>query len=94
MMYKDYVQTSHLDINHFVCYSYIIHQPLCVYDPWIDVWERGDISNGNKEMVHIPFGSLLVLRSDVWHGGVVGGKGNLTFHAVIIHKNDITSTEQ
>ena len=45
-------------------------------------------------MVHIPFGSLLVLRNDVWHGGVVGGKGNLRFHVAIIHKPDMTSTEQ
>ena len=94
MTYKDYVQTPHLEINHFICYSYIIHVPLCVSGSWMYVWERGDGWNGNKEMVHIPFGSLLVLRNDIWHGGVVGGKGNLTFHAAIIHKNDMTSTEQ
>ena len=45
-------------------------------------------------MVHIPFGSMLVLRSDVWHGGIVGGKGNLRFHAAIMARNDLMETDQ
>ena len=39
-------------------------------------------------MIHIPFGSMLVVRSDVWHGGILGGKGNMRFHAAIIVHED------
>ena len=32
---------------------------------------------------------MLVLRNDVWHGGIVGGKGNIRFHAAILVSDDI-----
>ena len=92
--YEDYIQTPHLDISSSSVYSYIIHVPLCINGAWIYVWERGDGITINREMIHIPFGSMLVLRSDVWHGGIVGGKGNLRFHAAIMARDDLMSTDQ
>ena len=92
--YEDYIQTPHLDISSSSVYSYIIHVPLCINGAWIYVWERGDGITINREMIHIPFGSMLVLRSDVWHGGIVGGKGNLRFHAAIMAYDDFTSDDQ
>ena len=91
--YKDYIQSPHLDINSSNLYSFMIHVPLCIEGGWIYVWERGDGFNVNREMVHIPFGSMLVLRSDVWHGGIVGGKGNLRFHAAIMARDDLMSDD-
>ena len=94
VMYEDYIQSPHLDINSSNLYSFIIHVPLCIEGSWIYVWERGDGFSVNRDMVHIPFGSMLVLRSDVWHGGIVGGKGNLRFHAAIMARDDLTSDDQ
>ena len=87
--YEDYVQTPHLDINSHKLFSFIIHVPLCITGAWIYLWERDGSVNVKREMIHIPFGSMLVLRSDVWHGGIVGGKGNLRFHAAIMVKDDM-----
>ena len=72
LTYKDYVQSPHLDIIGRL-HSYIIHIPLCKNGGWIYLWERGDGATLNRQMIHIPFGSMLVLRNDVWHGGIVGG---------------------
>ena len=37
----------------------------------------------HKTLVHIPLGSFLVLREDVWHGGIAGGEGNVRVHGGI-----------
>ena len=79
--YEHYIHSPHLDINFSNLYSFIIHVPLCIEGGWIYVWERGDGFSVNREMVHIPFGSILVLRSNIWHGGLSEGNGNLQFHA-------------
>ena len=50
--------------------------------------------NVEHEMIHIPFGSMLVLRSDVWQGVLVGGKGNLRFHAAIMSRDDMLDTDR
>jgi hypothetical protein len=31
--------------------------------------------------MHIPFGTALLLRGDVYHAGCYGSKGNIRFHA-------------
>ena len=48
----------------------------------------------NRELVKIPFGSCLILRDDVWHGGIVGGVGNIRFHGAIVAKGDAASTDR
>ena len=45
-------------------------------------------------MIHIPFGSMLVARSDVWHGGILGGKGNIRFHATMTVHEDSKDTDE
>ena len=63
--YEDCVQTPHLDISSFKLYSFIIHVPLCINGAWIYLWEIGDCVNVKHEMIHIPFGSMFLLRSDL-----------------------------
>ena len=49
----------------------------------IYVWD----SNGdNYDLVFIPFGCFLVLRSDVLHGGWVGGSGNIRLHLALVYQ--------
>ena len=38
----------------------------------------------HKTLVHIPLGSFLVFCEDVWHGGIVGGEGNVRVHSEIL----------
>ena len=53
--------------------SWIYHAPLCHSGSYIYVWKSG---NGDMErkLIKIPFGSCLILRDNVWHGGIIGGK--------------------
>ena len=44
-------------------------------------------------LVKIPFGSILILREDVWHGGLIGGVGNVRLHGAIIANEHILSTK-
>ena len=97
MTYKDYVQSPHQDIVYHDengHHSYIIHVPLCECGAWIYLWQSGSGRNLNRDMIHIPFGSILVLRDDVWHGGIVGGKGNIRFHAGILARDNIDVQER
>ena len=41
----------------------------------------------------ISFGSILILREDVWHGGLIGVVGNVNLHASIIANEHILSTK-
>ena len=50
--------------------------------------------NVKHEMIHILFGSMLVLRSNVCHGGIVVGKCNLRFHAAIMIHDDMLDTDK
>ena len=95
MTYQDYVQSPHQDIDYDENgpHSFIIHVPLCERGAWIYLWQLGGGVNLNHDMIHIPCGSLLVLRDDVWHGGIVGGKGNIRFHAAILVRDNIAVKE-
>ena len=44
-------------------------------------------------LVKITFGSILILREDVWHGGLIGGIGNVRLHNAIIANEHILSTK-
>ena len=48
---------------------------------WLYVY--GELNDGKYELLHIPFGTLLVSRNDVWHEGFCGHVGNLHLHANI-----------
>ena len=81
MMVQDWVQAPHLDCvvtpnNH----SWIFHVPLCTSGSYLYIWNQ---DGNDKKLVWIPLGSFLVLRDDVWHGGLCGGTGNLRVHGGI-----------
>ena len=48
----------------------------------IFIWDNDGI---RKELYHIPFGTFLIRRSDVYHSGHARGKGNLRLHLYICH---------
>jgi len=88
----DYIQIPHLDVNvKSMDRSWIYHAPLCHSGSYIYVWKSG---NGDMErkLIKIPFGSCLILRDDVWHGGIVGGKGNIRLHGGVFEAGDAAST--
>ena len=78
----DYVQMPHQDCecNENNIHSWIFHVPICARGSYIYIW---DVENMHKTLVHIPLGSFLVLCEDVWHGGIVGGEGNVRVHGGI-----------
>ena len=84
----------HLDIDRSGgMASWIFHSPLCHEGSWIYIWADGK-GGKEKKLVKIPFGSVLVLRDDVWHGGVIGGRGNVHFHGAIIASEDLNSASK
>jgi hypothetical protein len=76
---QPYHQRAHLDMDTWGC---IIHIPLCREGMMVLVWPKGSRQT-NGRMVHVPFGTYLVLPSFVVHAGVYGNPGNLRFHMVI-----------
>ena len=74
----DQVQHPHLDMrsNRYPeKVEWIVHFPLSRKGEYFYIY-TGDWM-GNYTLLHIPLGLFLVLRSDVYHGGFGGGKGNV-----------------
>ena len=85
---RDHIQVPHLDVDRLSDnHSWIYHAPLCHSGGYIYIWENGH-GGMNRELVKIPFGSCLILWDDIWHGGIVGGVGNIRFHGAIVAKGD------
>ena len=85
---RDNIQVPHLDVsNESGNHSWTIHAPLCHSGGYIYVWKSGD-GEMEYDLVKITFGSCLILRDDVWHGGIVGGEGNIRFNGAIIEKSN------
>ena len=87
---QDWVQEPHLDCdvtpgNH----DWISHMPLCTSGSYLYIWDE---VGTDKNLVFIPLGSFLVLRDDVWHDGLCGGKGNLWVHGGIFDSVAIQTT--
>ena len=73
----DYVQMPCHDCDiRGNAHSWIFHVPNCARGSYIYIGLK-------KTLVHIPLGSFLVLREDVWHSGIVGGEGNVRVHGGI-----------
>ena len=80
----DYVQMPHQDcgcLNDM--HSWIFHVPINENGSYIYIWDVTNPLALKKTLVHIPLGSFLVLREDVWHSGIVGGEGNVRVHGGI-----------
>ena len=54
--------------------------PLFSAVSYLYIW---DDDGKRKKLVWIPLGSFLVLRDDLWHGGLCGGAGNVWVHGGI-----------
>ena len=92
---REYAQVPHLGIyrlNEKENRSWIYHSPLCREGSWIYIWKNGTGCK-DKVLVRINFGSILILREDVWHGGLIGGVGNVRLHGAIIANEHILSTK-
>ena len=76
------MQMPHQDCkcNENNIHSWIFHVPICARESYIYIW---DVENMHNTLVHIPLGSFIVLCQDVWHGGIVGGEGNVRVHGGI-----------
>ena len=59
---------------------------------YIYIWDVTDPLELKKTLVHIPLGSFLVLREDVWHSGIVGGEGNVRVHGGIFEPYAFNTT--
>ena len=89
---RDYIQVPHLDVlNSSGNHSWIFHASLCHSGGYIYVRKNRD-GGMEYELVKIPFGSCLILWDDVWHGGIVGGEGNIRFHGAIVAKTNLPTS--
>lgn len=84
----EYPQPPHRDMQgydngedwlHHFC-PFILHLPLCEEGMYLNVWEEPNNKNVAPLRIHIPFGTYLLLRVDVVHGGVFGSPGNVRLH--------------
>ena len=83
-----YPQPPHRDMKGCVAgeewrqpyYSYILHLPLCEEGMFLNIWEDPDDKSVPPLRIHVPFGTFLLLRMDVVHGGVFGSSGNVRLH--------------
>ena len=75
------VQTAHIDFPKMkrkeTKLGYILDMPLCHEGSYLFLWSEDGLRN---EMLKIPFGTFLLRRSDVFHGGYGGRTGNLRLH--------------
>ena len=63
--------------------AFIVHIPLCVEGMWLRLAKLQNNAILVDEMLHIPFGSGVILPSYQLHTGHYGKVGNFRFHAVI-----------
>ena len=87
-------QLLHLDSKKVIhddpYHTLIIHIPLSVEGMWLRLAQIKMKDNNKKlnhGMIHIPFGSGIVLPCTQYHAGHFGSKGNFCFHAVISSSN-------
>jgi hypothetical protein len=60
---------------------FILHHPLCEEGSTLQLWLPNKDGTNSPQLMHIPFGTALLLRGDVYHAGCYGSKGNIRFHA-------------
>lgn len=84
MTMEAYAQIPHLDVVednvHWRNKTWFLHIPLQKEGMVLSIFD--DIHREHKYIL-IPFGTCLLLRSDVIHSGVYGGTGNLRLHLVL-----------
>ena len=78
MPHHDYlVGLGTIPIQH----GWITTVPLARKGAWLFLYNDKVME---KRLVHIPFGTVFTMRSDVYHGGCLGSKGNCRMQISII----------
>lgn len=68
--------------------SYILHLPLCKEGRHLRIgWFDHASKTTKQKIIFIPFGSAILLKSSVWHGGHYGCEGNVCFVAILTRAN-------
>ena len=57
-------------VNH----GWIVTLPLSNEGSWLFIYND---DHSEKSLVHIPFGTMFTMISDVYHGGCLGSEGNV-----------------
>ena len=71
MPHRDYSVGYGKDpVNH----GWIVTLPLSNEGSWLFIYND---DHSEKRLVHIPFGTMFTMRSDVYHGGCLGSEGNV-----------------
>ena len=85
--HKEHPQLAHVDLSTSIFVpnkklGFIMHLPISAEGMWIRIWERDGVARVDSTgyLLHIPFGSVLFLRSDIVHSGIFGSPGNLRLH--------------
>lgn len=89
---ESFHQTPHRDFHITNCRKdenlsiWILHLPLCREGLELNVWENMNKTDkkGSPIKVFVPFGTYLLLRGDVTHGGCFGERGNTRFHMAML----------
>lgn len=68
--------------------AYVLHMPLCREGLALQLCLNATQGKGalSRQFLFVPFGKMLLLRSNVYHSGHFGSRGNLRLHAVIAKK--------
>ena len=73
----------------------VLHAPLCKDGLLIYIWkEKHNRAPKEYQLLHIPFGSILVLDGRVVHGDIVGSPGNVHFHVKIILRCNVDISDK
>ena len=74
-------------------YGWSVDVPLCLEGLYVFLYDQKRINETDSQKVHIPFGCVLLTRSDICHGGYGGIKGHLRLSGRF-HNNDYEDRER
>ena len=98
---KPFAQPPHRDMQGFdrkddwqqSYFPFILHLPLCEEGMFLNVWHMPHDESVAPYQLHIPFGTFVLLRVDVVHGGVLGSPGNVRLHVAFRTKKSAIETD-
>ena len=68
-------------------YGWSVDVQLCLEGSYVFLYDQKPNNDTDYQKVHIPFGCVLLTRSDIYHGGYGGSKCNLRFRGTF-YTND------
>ena len=89
---EDTMEVPHVDVDvkQQHCHSWFLHCPLILKGSYINVWNK---EGKQGDLIFIPFGYFVLLRSDVVHSGICSGVENLSLHCKLL-ATPITNEEK